>query len=134
MKSLNGMRSSALIAAVLIVAGWGFVRAQTNGQAKPTEAPKPAMKSAPTGRLVPVFEYDETFPKPLPNHWITGTVVGIDVDAKQHVWIAHRAETLRPDELHGEADPPLGECCVRAPYVIEFDYDGNVVQAWGGPS
>ena len=31
-------------------------------------------------REVPVFEYDETFPKPLPNHWAIGTVVGISVD------------------------------------------------------
>jgi hypothetical protein len=85
-------------------------------------------------RQVPHFEYDETFPKPLPNHWTTGTVVGISVDTRQHVWIVHRAPTLRPDELHGEANPPLGECCVKAPYVIEFDYAGNVVQAWGAPS
>ena len=29
--------------------------------------------------------------------------------------------------------PPLSECCVPAPSVIEFDAAGNVVRAWGGP-
>src|SRR5579864_1500810 len=111
-------RISLLVATIVMAVGW-------NAQSR---SPKR------DAREIPVFEYDETFPRPLPNHWITGTVVGIDVDAKQHIWIVHRAPTLRPDELHAEADPPLGECCVRAPYVIEFDYAGNVVQAWGGPS
>ena len=92
---------------------------------------------APAGgmREVPVFEYDETFPKlPLPNRWITGTVVGVDVDSQDHLWIAQRPSTLRPDELEAEQDPPGGECCVAAPPIIEFDYEGNIVQAWGGPS
>ena len=30
-------------------------------------------------------------------------------------------------------DPPRTKCCVPAPPVIEFDQDGNLVQAWGGP-
>jgi hypothetical protein len=85
-------------------------------------------------RQVPYFEYDETFPKPLPNHWTIGTVVGISVDSKQHIWMVHRGSTLRPDELRAEHNPPLGECCVTAPPVVEFDYAGNLIQAWGGPS
>ncbi len=93
------------------------------------EAPLPSDGT----REVPVFEYDETWPQlPLPNDWILGTVVGVDVDASDHVWIAQRADTLRPDEL--ELERGRGECCTKAPYIIEFDYDGNVVQAWGGPS
>src|SRR5262249_51992414 len=90
-------------------------------------------KKAPTAKMVPYFEYDETFPKPLPNHWILGMVVGVFGDVKDHIWIAHRAETVRPDEVEAEKTPPRGECCIRAPYIIEFDYTGNVVQAWGGP-
>jgi hypothetical protein len=118
----SSRRISLLVTMIVMAVGW---IARPNGLAK---SPKHET------REIPVFEYDETFPRPLPNHWITGTVVGIDVDAKQHIWMAHRAKTIRPDELHGQADPPLGECCVAAPYVIEFDYSGNVVQAWGGPS
>ena len=93
----------------------------------PSEAP------AADTTMVPYFEWDPLFPKvPLPNNWIIGTVVGVGVDAQDHIWIAQRAETLRPDEL--EAERGRGECCIRGPYVIEFDYEGNVVQAWGGPS
>src|SRR4029453_17228376 len=29
--------------------------------------------------------------------------------------------------------PPRNECCVPAPPVMEFDPEGNLVQAWGGP-
>src|SRR4029077_12572883 len=93
------------------------------------EAPTPP----PAAKMVPYFEWDPTFPKvPLPNNWIVGTVVGVAVDAKQHIWIAHRAETLRPDEL--ELERGRGGCCKRAPYIIEFDYAGNFIQGWGGPS
>ena len=99
-----------------------------------TQAPAPLKKlAAPAPKMVPHFEWDDTFPKvPFPNDWIIGTVVGVNVDPKDHVWIAHRAETLNPNEL--EKERKRGGCCTRAPHVIEFDYAGNLIQAWGGPS
>ncbi|HEV3057338.1 MAG TPA: hypothetical protein VGY48_03780 [Vicinamibacterales bacterium] len=121
MKPVKTLAAGMLVGALLALSGYQLRAARVKQEGA-------------AARQVPYFEYDETFPKPLPNHWTTGTVVGLAVDAKQHIWIVHRAPTLRPDELHGEQDPPLGECCVKAPYVIEFDYAGNVVQAWGGPS
>ena len=30
----------------------------------------------------PRFEVDPFWPKPLPNGWVMGTVIGVDVDAK----------------------------------------------------
>src|SRR5690606_20543363 len=30
-------------------------------------------------------------------------------------------------------NPPTADCCTPAPAVIEFDPQGRVVQAWGGP-
>jgi hypothetical protein len=30
--------------------------------------------------------------------------------------------------------PPSGECCVAAPFVLEFDPMGNLVNSWGGES
>ncbi len=118
-------RAAAVAATGLLMALGAYqqVRATQGAQGWKPPAPK----------MVPYFEWDETFPKlPLPNHWIVGTVVGVDVDAKDHIWIAQRAETLRPDEL--EAERKRGECCIRAPHVLEFDFEGNVVQAWGGPA
>jgi DNA-binding beta-propeller fold protein YncE len=84
---------------------------------------------------VPVFEVDPLWPKPLPNHWILGSAIGVGVDSKDHVLIIHRgAGTLNArTEMGGATDPPTGECCVPAPPILEFDPDGNLVNAWGGP-
>lgn len=79
------------------------------------------------------FEVDPFWPKPLPNNWILGQVAGVDVDAKDHVWIVHRPLTISVQEAGAAQDPPISECCVPAPSVIEFDQEGNLVQAWGGP-
>ena len=74
---------------------------------------------------VPSFEVDPAWPKPLPNRWLVGAVVGVDVDSRGHVWIVHRPGTLQPNETRSiwRAAPP----------VIEFDASGAVVSAWGGP-
>ena len=79
------------------------------------------------------FQYDPTWPKPLPDNWTLGNVVGVAVDARDHVWIVHRPGSLTPQEAGADADPPLAECCRPAPPVIEFNQEGDVVQAWGGP-
>ncbi len=82
----------------------------------------------------PTFEVDPFWPRPLPNHWVMGNVIGVGVDARDHVFIVHRADTFDPQrEIGAAANPPLSECCVPAPPVIEFDPEGNVVSAWGGP-
>jgi len=82
----------------------------------------------------PRFEVDPMWPRPLPNHWLLGNVIGVGVDFQDHVWIVHRsAATLDRKEIYAAADPPLAECCIGAPPVIEFDQQGNVVHAWGGP-
>src|SRR5687767_11473832 len=41
----------------------------------------------------PVFEVDPLWPKPLPNHWLLGSAVGVAVDASNHVYVIHRAQT-----------------------------------------
>jgi NHL repeat-containing protein len=89
--------------------------------------------SAAHGAEVPKFEVDPFWPKPLPNNWAIGQVAGVAVDAQDHVWIMQRPRSLSRNEKVAALDPPAGKCCVPAPPVIEFDPDGNVVQAWGGP-
>jgi hypothetical protein len=82
----------------------------------------------------PTFEVDPFWPRPLPNHWVLGNVIGVGVDARDHVFIVHRNDTFDAQkEIGAVATPPLSECCVPAPPVIEFDPEGNVVAAWGGP-
>jgi hypothetical protein len=90
--------------------------------------------AAESKNMAPRFEVDPMWPKPLPNHWRLGNVIGLGVDAQDHVWIIHRgAATLDRKELYAAANPPAAECCIAAPPVIEFDAQGNVVHAWGGP-
>ena len=43
----------------------------------------------------PIFEVDPFWPKPLPNHWVTGSTIGLSVDAQDNVWTIHRPETRR---------------------------------------
>jgi DNA-binding beta-propeller fold protein YncE len=118
--------AAVAVATGLLAAAGGYQQMRAGQGNGPTRKPS-------TAKLVPYFEYDETFPKPLPNNWAVGTVVGIHADTKDnHVFIAHRPETLRPDELEAEKTPPRAECCKKAPHIIEFDYAGNLVQAWGG--
>ena len=82
----------------------------------------------------PRFEVDPMWPKPLPNHWRIGSAIGVGVDTQDHIWIIHRGGgTLDRKEMYGTTDPPSADCCVPAPPVLEFDQQGNIVHAWGGP-
>ena len=38
----------------------------------------------------PSFQVDPLWPKPLPNHWLLGSVTGVAVDAQDHIWVVHR--------------------------------------------
>ncbi len=79
---------------------------------------------------IPRFEFDATWPKPLPKGWITGNIGAVFVDSKDHIWIAQRpGSTTNLSERSGLANE--GECCFPAPPVVEFDQVGNLVQAWG---
>ena len=88
------------------------------------------------GELVwgPVFEVDPLWPKPLPNHWLLGTTIGVSVDNRDHIWIVHRGDSLSAGETPAAQDPPVAtECCFPAPPVLEFDQAGTLVNYWGGP-
>jgi DNA-binding beta-propeller fold protein YncE len=81
--------------------------------------------------MAPRFEVDPMWPKPLPNNWYIGMTIGVGVDAQDHVWIVHRSDTISPNEA--AADQKTGECCSKAPPVLEFDQAGNLIGHWGGP-
>src|SRR5580704_11372992 len=95
------------------------------------------------GTMAPKFEVDPMWPKPLPNHWVMGNVIGVSVDAQDHIWLIHRQGSLEAMELYGVANPPPGankrangkvesECCAPAPPVLCFDEAGNLLKSWGG--
>src|SRR5580765_6557947 len=81
-------------------------------------------------RPAPAFRVDPIWPK-MPRQWILGQVSGLDVDARDHVWIIQRPWSLNDDE---KAKNPEAECCTPAPPVMEFDAAGNYIQGWGGES
>jgi DNA-binding beta-propeller fold protein YncE len=78
----------------------------------------PAPKAA---REAPRFEVDPTWPK-LPPRYIFGQVSSVSIDEQGHAWVLQRPGSLRADQKDKAAPP-----------VIEFDEQGNFVQAWGGP-
>ncbi|MGE3334009.1 MAG: hypothetical protein AB7I36_10215 [Rhodospirillaceae bacterium] len=100
----------------------------------------------------PIFEVDPFWPKPLPNHWVTGSTIGLAVDAKDNVWTIHRpgsvednfkaadltvADAVDDEALPGAEGPvngkdPIGACCKVAPPVLVYDQSGALVNSWGG--
>ena len=92
--------------------------------------------SAQSPSQAPVLQVDPLWPKPLPNSWILGSVTGVIVDAKDHIWLVHRgAASLSARQENGlGTNPPGAEyCCRSAPQVLEFDAAGALVSSWGGP-
>jgi len=81
-------------------------QAQTNA-AKPSPMPK--------------YEVDPYWPKPLPNGWVTSDVAFVWCDPQDHVIVLNRQNLLDHDYDAGR----------QAPAIIEYDRDGNVVNAWG---
>jgi hypothetical protein len=79
----------------------------------------------------PKFEVDPYWPKPIPNQWVYGNVIGVTVDPQDNVYIVHRGNTLVGTESAAEGDNPTAECCRPAPPILQFDPEGNLVRAWG---
>src|SRR5580704_9922819 len=89
--------------------------------------------AAAAGVEAPRFEVDPLWPKPLPNHWVMGSVIGLTVDSNEHIWIVHRPDSIDKMETYASTNPPTAECCAAAPPVLEFDEAGNLLEHWGGP-
>ena len=119
MKWMHGFLAGAMV--LVLAAGCG---GNGNSQSEP--------ESSADG--VPIFEVDPMWPKPLPNHWVLGSAIGVAVDAEDHVWIVHRGNGNARTELGAAQDPPTGECCLPAPNILEFDSEGNLLRSWGGPA
>ena len=90
----------------------------------------------------PLLAVDPSWPKPLPNSWVTGQVGGTCIDSNDHVFIVTRGFQnggLTSPEGVGGANPSTGALggafkSRASPPVIEFDPAGNMVNAWGNPA
>ena len=109
---------------------------------EPTPTPPTPTSPTPTpqgqavqaqGPVAPRFEVDPFWPKPLPNHWLLGSAIGVSVDSRDHVWIIHRQNLNADTEGSAGNTTPPDQCCSAAPPVLEFDSQGNLVGYWGGP-
>ena len=125
MKRKQKLLVGASLATLLIVLGCG--QAMVDEEAPAEEA---------QGQQVPMFEVDPMWPKNLPDHWLMGPTIGVDVDSQNHIWVVHRNtpdQFVARTEIGMVQDPPLAECCQPGDPVLEFDQEGNLVGSWGGP-
>jgi hypothetical protein len=110
----------------ILIGGYALVAA-SNGATPAAQAPR--VPAAP-------FIVDPLWPKPLPNHWLFGSITGVTVDARDHIWVVHRGgDSMNArTEIGLVSNPPTAEsCCAPAPQVLEFDPSGRLVSHWGGP-
>jgi DNA-binding beta-propeller fold protein YncE len=109
----------------------GILALLAAAQATPPLAAQGAQKLSPPRLLV-----DPLWPKPLPNHWLFGSITGVAVDAQDRIWVVHRgADSLNArTEMSAATKPPTAdECCLPAPQVLVFDPSGALAAHWGGP-
>jgi DNA-binding beta-propeller fold protein YncE len=117
------------------------------------DAKGPEASISDAARVAPIFEVDPFWPQPLPNHWVTGSTIGIAVDAEDNVWTLHRpgsvednfraADLTAAEAIDDEVEPaaarqtgggdPIGVCCSVAPPVLVYGQAGELIRAWGGP-
>ena len=126
MKRVQNLFVVTILAALVAAVGCG-----------PAAEPEGGMAAGEAGGvMVPMFEVDPMWPKNLPNHWLMGPTIGVDVDSRDHIWIVHRNtpnQFVANTEIGLVQDPPVSECCAPGPPVLVFDQEGNLLDSWGGP-
>ena len=116
------LATASLLAVSLVALGIGQSKLQ-----EPTIA-------ASNDVMAPAFLVDPLWPKPLPNHWITGNTIGVDVDDRDHIFTVHRnTENMFGGRTEIGLALGVAECCTPAPPILEYDIEGNLINAWGGP-
>jgi hypothetical protein len=83
------------------------------------------------GQSAPRYLYDPTWPKPLPNKWKMGGVIGLGITNDDSIWVYHRPTDLTSLEL--EAEVGVSDCCVRPPSMIHIAKDGSVLGSFDAP-
>ena len=71
----------------------------------------------------------------LPDNWVVGPLGGACVDARDHVFVLHRQEGLTEDMVTArdrfDGAKNGAKARIKAPPVMEFDPQGNLVNSWG---
>jgi DNA-binding beta-propeller fold protein YncE len=69
----------------------------------------------------PKFAVDPTWPKDLPEGWITGQLGGVCVDSRDNVYVVNRRNITDEEK----------QTSISAPSIIKFNAAGDVAGAWG---
>jgi hypothetical protein len=72
-------------------------------------------------RKAPAFQVDPLWPK-MPRQWILGQVSGLDVDARDHVWIIQRPWSLNDDEKAKNAEAACCSCSFVRSVRLQADH------------
>ena len=57
----------------------------------------------------PAFVVDRLWPAPLPDHWVYGSITGVAVDSRDHIFVATRPDSVaRGNEAGLMTTPPSG--------------------------
>src|SRR5262245_64576929 len=70
------------------------------------------------------FELDASWPKPLPEKWITGQLGGVCTDSHDHIAVVNRRD-ITEEEI---------ETGMQAPPILVFDRMGALVSSFGDPN
>ena len=70
------------------------------------------------------YELDASWPKPLPEKWITGQLGGVCTDAHDHIAVVNRRDITDEEAETG----------VQAPPILVFDRAGALVASFGDPN
>ena len=121
---------TALVGGLAVACGGGGMAEEPAAEADPMA------NADPNAKMAPMFEVDPTWPDNLPNHWLMGPTIGVDVDAQDNIWIVHRNtpdQFVATTEIGLAQDPPLSQCCQPGPPVMVFNQEGDLIDSWGGP-
>jgi hypothetical protein len=93
------------------------------------QSPSTSLGAGPSS--APRYKYDPDWPKPLPNKWKMGGVIGLGITSNDTVWVYHRPTDLTSLEL--EAEVGVSDCCARPPSMIHLGKDGSVLGSFDAP-
>ena len=108
MKKTSAVFAAAVIAFSTLLMVWSPA----------SQAAPPASDATPAP---PKYQVDPFWPKPLPDHWVTGEVGGTCIDAQDNVFIVTRGNLTLHEQRIATVAPP----------IIEFDPAGKVINSWG---
>jgi|HubBroStandDraft_1064217.scaffolds.fasta_scaffold09040_5 NHL repeat len=108
-----------------LVLAIAFLASTVRSSAAPLVYPAPGSVGSPSFGIAPQW------PAELPNNWIIGQVGGLSVDKWNDIWVYQRPESDTVDELWAAQSPQAADCCIPAPPVLEFNGQGQLINAWG---